>query len=337
MILQDLEPDYLLPELTYLPLKRYTSMGDRYYYRILDGKMYAYLSFTGFCSKAVPKGIEYHKWLMNRGVYSEVEREEKALFGTLFHIEALKPLRGTDPVHGEGYDLDWLTEEAYKVVDGVKTFVYIYEDGRRKKATNFHMLVPPEWRHMAWKWIKPFKMGLASWFQFLVDRVVRVIGIEVPLAMSDFALAGQLDFVHTAHFNKKEVSAITDIKSFLWGEDDKTDSKAFQKAHQLQLELCKRAWNQNYPEIPVTHVFNFRPINWKKTPTYDWVNQTDSEYAQVSKRLTWNGGKSLTKAEILLNLYEDELRPPKEALDVVGKISHWKQFDHENHILKLNL
>jgi hypothetical protein len=64
-----------------------------------------------------------------------------------------------------------------------------------------------------------------------------------------------------------KINAIVDFKSGRHG---------FFPQHEAQLKMYERMWNENFPTVPVTHVFNWSPDNWETTPAYKFKNQSAS-------------------------------------------------------------
>lgn len=330
-LLEDLEPDFIaeengMPLIKYHYLKRYTQAGNRFYYDIKDDKLIPYMSYSTFSNMVLPKGAAYYSWLANKGTLAELEREEKKIFGGLFHRVCVQIVKGGDPVHGNGYDFDWLTE--YWERDGVRKRI-LDETGERW-ATNFDMMVPQDWRHKSYSWLKPFKKGLMSWIAFLQDRVVRVVAMELPLKSDELQIALTMDFVAEIKFGSKTVLGYVDIKSNL---DEK--KKNYYDSHALQMELGRYVWNENY-DWKITHMFNWSPVDFKKDkPTYQFENQTNNEFGvpvKVGKtrmhQLEWMSAWLKARGKIT---------PPSATLDIVGKFDDWREMDYSKHLVNYSL
>jgi hypothetical protein len=324
--LKKIEPEFLAQHIkeNYRYLNRYDRLSDRYYFIEKDGMFIPGMSFTTLAKKVIPKDGPYMQWLMRNGREAMVMAREAAVFGTIFHVEATKPLKGDDPIHGNGYDLDWLDKE----IPGQWTLT---ETGERIKLTNFHMLIPRGYRHLAEEWIRPFKKGLLAWMQFLHEKVEDVIAIEVPIFDEEYLVGGTLDLVHTSTFYGKLRGWYTDIKSFLFNELEHR-KKTYFPEHEFQLELSKFVWNREYGDLfEITHLANWSPKNWKGSkPTYTWKNQTNNRYAEEVQLL----GQKMLRIQVELERAKamDLVKFPSSAMTMGGKVENWRNFNSENHI-----
>lgn len=319
-------------------LYRYNNFGSRYYFEFPDDEpSISYISVTSLSGLVIKFGIGYYNWLMDKGRDAMREKYEKMVYGTLFHVEAVKPIKGTDEIHGKGYDFDWLDE----ICQG---HWYIDEDGKTWPATNFHMMLPPDLRHKADSWRFKFKKSLVSWFNFLKERVIQIFAVEYPLASRAKRLAGTGDLFCTMEFYNKVRGCYVDIKSFLFDDDDLDSRKNYFPHHEFQAEVMKDLWNEAHSDIlEVTHMFNWSPKNYSKGPD-DWgekyspytlKNQTNNQYAE-SKAFN---GIQMKGADILIAFAHvmGYINPPSSVSDITGKFLDIKEFDARNHAVEFEI
>lgn len=315
--MEKVKPEWILPEYKKdWDVRRQTSEGGRFYYRFdQDGKLIkAYISITNLAGKLIPKGAGYHVWLKKFGDKADGYRQERAVFGSLFHQEAIRPIVGDSRIHGHGYDFDWLDE----VVD------------HRRGLTNFHLMIDPEWRHKAEEWRRPFKKGLLSWFSFVKEKVKKVIAVEFPIISDLYGIAGQIDFVHVSEYYRKDRVCITDIKSFLFNlVDNEVTKKSFFETHEFQLATCQVLWNDAFPDSPVTHVFNWAPNAWTKEPTYTWKYQGKSQFLEIAP----GDDRPLIYTYFDLAKKKGLVAPPSKVLDVKGKLENVWDWDAKDYIV----
>lgn len=317
-VFQEIKPEYYNPDIIKrpVPLFRYDALDDRYYYEFVRGKGLPYISVTSLSNQVLPKGRHFEQWLIDMGPDATTKRRQTAIFGTIFHIQAMAPFRN-DTVHGKGYNYDWLLETDHLGM------------------TNFQLMFPPEYRDECMKWHRSFVKGLHAWFRFVQERVTKIVAIEIPLRSKKMKVAATLDIVFEAMFNGKPRICNTDIKSFLYTEDGNDDEKNYYSAHEFQLEIQKEIWNENFPDIPVTHLFNWSPKNWREEPTYTWKNQTDNRFA----KMTSFKGRRMKTIEFYIEIAKAQelFKPPTHFATIVGKFDDISSFNWSDHIYHFKL
>jgi len=221
------------------------SKGHRYYYRFNDeGEVEFYPSVTTILSQTLPKSPFLLKWIANKGI-EEADRYkmERAAYGTFMHAQFEQLLIA------RRYNLDSLKSA---LAD------YIEAHG-----------LPSDFIHYA----DDLKKDMLAFAQFVVDYDVRPLAVEVALVHPELGFAGMIDCPCTMLAKKggsERVTAIIDFKS---------GRKGFYEDCEIQLHFYRELWNRNFPNLPIQRLFNFSPKDWRKAPSYNLANQTDSENA----------------------------------------------------------
>jgi hypothetical protein len=233
-----------------------------------------------------------------------------ATYGSAMHTEWMKPFKQST------YSFDALYEKD--------------EWG----VTQYERLFPLEYRSKAWEWHFGFMRSLLSFWHFVKERVIEVYAIELPLRSKKYQYAGTLDFVCRMQFNGKEVLAIIDLKSNMFSQlEGKT--KTFYPDHELQLELQKQLWIENFGSDEPIFLFNFAPNAWRgDEPTYTLKNQTKSKFGKpvkVGRKMV-----PLWELKALEALAEPINIPPTTITQFSGEFSI-KNFDYSQHIHKITL
>lgn len=222
------------------------SKGHRYYCKFDDnGAPEFYPSVTTILSQTMPKPEYLIKWIAEKG-FDEAERykEERAAYGTFMHAQF------EELIINRFYDLDGL--EA-KLED------YI---GNKRLPADFIC------------YADDFKKDVLAFAQFVLDYDVRPIAVEIALVHPSHNYAGMIDLpcaMRAKPGSEEYINAIVDFKS---------GRKGFYEEAEIQLHLYKMMWNENFPYIPISRVFNFSPKDWRNKPTYNLKDQTDSPNAK---------------------------------------------------------
>lgn len=218
------------------------SNGNRYYYRYDDnGNPEFFPSVTTILSQTVPKSPFLVKWIAEKGIdESERYKSERAAYGTFMHA-AFEEL-----LINRAYDLDGLNGKLKEYIDDHRLpedFIYYTND---------------------------LKKDVLAFAQFVLDYDVRPLAVEIALVHPHYKYAGMIDCPCTMRAkigSDDRINAIVDFKS---------GRKGFYEECEIQLGMYRDMWNANFENHPVTRIFNFSPKDWRKKPSYNLKEQTES-------------------------------------------------------------
>lgn len=221
------------------------SKGHRYYYRFNeDGTPEFYPSVTTILSQTMPTPPHLVKWIAYKGYeQAEAYKQERAYYGTFMHAQF------EELIINRTYDLDALKEKlkAYMEINRLPdTFIYYADD---------------------------LKKDVLAFAQFVIDYDVRPMAVEIALVHPDYKYAGMIDLpcsLLVKPGKEERVNAIVDFKS---------GRKGFFEEHEIQLHMYKEMWNANFKDLQIERVYNFSPKDWRKKPSYNFTDQTESPNA----------------------------------------------------------
>lgn len=222
------------------------SKGHRYYYKFDDnGTPEFYPSVTTILAQTMPKSDFLIKWIADKGI-DEAERykAERAAYGTFMHAQF------EELIINRTYDLDKLKTKLKEYIENNRLpadFIYYADD---------------------------LKKDVLAFAQFVIDYDVKPLAVEIALVHPVYQFAGMIDLPCTMLSNPgadNHINAIIDFKS---------GRKGFYEEAEIQLHMYKLLWNENFPDLPIERVFNFSPKDWRKKPSYNLKDQSESPNAK---------------------------------------------------------
>lgn len=225
-------------------LYQLNSDNHRYYYRYVGDDIRFYPSVTTLIKQVLPTSPALIDWMIANGKDGSIEKRDlAAAYGTFMHIQY------ESLVINRRYDFDNVPNLLSE---------YLAKENLPEKVFN--------------EWLTKVRKDVLAFAQFVKDWNVRALAVEVGLC-SEKGFAGCVDLpcMMTDPKTGDTFRAIVDFKS---------GRKGFWEEHEIQLHLYSIMWNENFPDCPISRVFNFSPKDWRKKPTYNLKEQTEAKSAQ---------------------------------------------------------
>lgn len=277
-------------------LYQLNSRGERYYYTFgTDGEPIFFPSVTTVLHKVAPENRVLTEWKLRLGKEAaDNYTNERAAYGTFIHglIEQL--------VISRRFNLEEIKEKLEKYVEREK-LPYGFVESHIEEA-------------------KADMVAFAKWMR---DYDVRPIAVEVALYSPTMGVAGMIDLV--ADIREYPISKEEEMVAKASDEgkarekygkriyaiiDFKSGKKGFYDGYAQQLEIYRRMWNETFPELPISRMFNIAPKEWmgtaKKVPSYNYEEQTDNP--------------AINKVDPILALFACEEEQDRKIVNISGTI-----------------
>jgi hypothetical protein len=142
-------------------------------------------------------------------------------------------------------------------------------------------------------WADELKKDVLAFAQFMIDKNVKPLAIEICLYHPTDGYAGAIDIVcemddevkgffgetYASGANKgqpKESKRIERVRAIV---DIKSGRKGFYESHEIQLKAYEDMWNIHFPKKPIDRLYNWSPKDWRSAPGYNLKDQTNSPNA----------------------------------------------------------
>jgi hypothetical protein len=273
------------------PIYRLDNNNYRYYYRMLEGEPEFYTSVTTMIHNNEPTPSQLLDYLRT---HDDEESGERMAYGTLMHTICQSFL-----IKGS-YDLDNLAKE-------------LNEYCIKEKIPQH-----PEWE-------KELKKDILAFAQFVIDKKIKPLAIEIILYHPTDGYAGALDLVcsldieekgffgetYASGANKgqpkeskqtKRINAIVDLKS---------GRKGAYESYEIQLGAYYEMWKIHFPEISINKLYNWYPKEWRSVPSYNLKDQTEAFGLELLENCVARNKKTEKKKDKAVTVISGVIEPAK--------------------------
>ena len=250
-------------------LWQFNSAGRRYYYTFgQGGEAIFFPSVTTILRNVMPENRFLTEWKVSLGKEAaEAYTQERADYGSFIHgqLAALAALRS--------YNLDGVRDALVEYTERNKIaagFVDAHEEEAKADIIAF----------ARWMWeydVQPYAIEVSLFSSVGYAGMIDLVANLRTIARSDEAAAvakAGADDAKVARIQAKAAERIDAICDF------KTGKKGFYDEHAVQLEMYRRMWNENFPDKPISRIFNVAPKDWRKTArkavSFSFEEQTEN-------------------------------------------------------------
>ncbi len=280
--------------------------GRRYYYCFNEqGEPEFYPSVTTLLRETMPTSPFLIEWIVKNGKEAaDMKRDLAAAYGTLMHAEFERLIISRQ------YDFDAVPDIVREYMERENLPEVFFNDSVNK-----------------------LRKDVLAFAQFIKDYNVKPLAVEIGLLHPVYHYAGCVDMpcVMVDPKTGEYFRAIVDFKS---------GRKGFFEEHEIQLHLYAMMWNANFPELPIERVFNFSPRDWRKSPSYNLKEQTNSPNAAKIPAILEIAGIEDRKRDSTFTIVNgvlslDDNEPMRNVLSLsLSELVKKKAEKHENGALE---
>jgi hypothetical protein len=236
--------------------------GGRIYYTLdaLQNPTF-YISLTTLTKHTLPTSEHLIKWIAETGYYeSKRYMNERANYGTMMHIAIGQFL----------INKVWSFENTEDVILGNIKEGAIDEVEPDEYTDNLNRDIAAFAQFCVEHKVRPYAIELVlvsqTGFATLIDLVCRMT-VEEKGYFGDVYKSGVQKGKPKESKRDKEITALINFKS---------GKKGFYEENEIQLELEKKLFEENYSAIRIDKIFNWSPKDWNNSPTYNLKDQSNS-------------------------------------------------------------
>lgn len=178
--------------------------------------------------------------------------------------------------------------------------------------------------------LKLFREGFIKLFSLIISKLRDLT--KIMLVHPD-GYAGTIDLVCEIDLTEKGIWGEVYLQGPRKGEpketlktrrtiaavDFKSGRKGFYAEHEIQLESYRSLVKENFPNINIEKIYNWRPTDWKEKPKYAFKDQSDSIEKEKFEAIIAMAKIELLKKE---KIYSDIVGTLTLGVEPIDNIAH---------------